>query len=98
MQPTDLIVLFDALPEPVKTVLGGVTLDFGKAVVKGPAKALLNAARGQVQKRFSTPPQQRALQVALTEALVVTVRDLQPQTPELFAHYVDLFSQWLQRP
>lgn len=34
----------------------------------------------------------------MTEALVVTVRDLQPQTPELFAHYVDIFSQWLQRP
>lgn len=62
MQPTDLLVLFNSLPDPVKAVLGGAALDFDKAAVKGPGEALLNAARSQAQKRFTTPAQQRARQ------------------------------------
>lgn len=84
------------LPEPLRTILIGAAGDFAGGLAADMVGRLLGAAGYQVQKRFRPGPQQAALNGAMAEALLLTVRR-QTDDPILQGHYLDLFGQWTYR-
>ncbi|MBE2233803.1 MAG: SUMF1/EgtB/PvdO family nonheme iron enzyme, partial [Anaerolinea sp.] len=90
------ISLINTLPEPLQTILIGAAGDFAGGLAANMVSHLLSAAGYQVQKRFRPEPQQAALNTAMAEALLLTVRR-QTDDPALQAHYLELFGQWAGR-
>ncbi len=86
----------NTLPEPLRTILLGAAGDFAGGLAANVVSRLLGAAGYQVQKRLRSGPQQTALNEAMAEALLLTVRQ-QTDDPALQAHYLALFGEWSGR-
>jgi formylglycine-generating enzyme required for sulfatase activity len=86
----------NTLPEPLRTILIGAAGDFVGGLAADMVGRLLGKAGYQVQKRFRPGPQQAALNEAMAEALLLTVRR-QTDDPALQAHYLTLFGEWSSR-
>ena len=87
---------FSTILEPLRSILIGAAGDFSGGLAASAVVSLLSQANYQVRKRLQPAPQQAALNHAMAEALLLTVRELTDDAPAQ-EHYLTLFGEWLSR-